>query len=392
MKKILFSYLKFWSSGYLKRVNPEIIAITGSVGKTSAKEAIFEVLKIKFATQVRKSSGNLNTELGVPLAILNYKNSPSNFFAWFLVLISVPFKSFFLGATKILVLELAADKPGDIEYFTNFIKPKVAVLTAIGPSHLDAFGSIESIIEEKSNLLRALENDGWAVLNIDDENVRKVSYGGRYLKKTYGIDNPADITAENITTKINETKALTCFEIKVSSEDVKVSQATLGLKSNVLASLAGAAVGKIYEISNEDIAEGLSKVVNEKHRMNVLKGINETIIIDDSYNANPLSMRAALDLLKHLVGKRKIAAIGDMREIGKISDEAHEIIGKYAHEVADLVVAVGTEAKKYQSQFYFKTTDQASEFLLKSLRPGDIILIKASRSIGLDKIAEKLKG
>lgn len=391
MQKLLFSYLKFWATGYLKRTNPEIIAITGSVGKTSAKEAIFDVLKIKFGDNVRRSSGNLNNETGVPLAVLNFKSSPKNSFSWIPVLISVPFRSLFLKSAKILVLEIAADKPGDIKYLTSFIKPKVAVLTAIGPTHLAAYESIEQIIEEKTDLLRALDSEGFAVLNLDNDLVRKVSYGGRWKKVTYGIDNLGDISASDIKTEIKDYEGNASFKLKMKDGAKEVTQKTLGLKVNILASLAGAAVGQIYDMKLEEIANELKNVISEKHRMNVFKGKNGTTIIDDSYNANPLSMRAALDLLRHLIGKRKIAVLGDMRELGAISNEAHTLIGEYAHQVADVVVAVGEEAVKFKSDHYFKSREKATEYILKEMREGDIILIKASRGIGLDKIAEELK-
>lgn len=419
MNKLLFSYLKFWAVGYLKRTKPEIVAVTGSVGKTSTKEAIFEVLKIKFNNQIRKSEGNLNNETGVPAAILGFKSAPShgakNPLGWIPIMLAAPLRSFFQKKVKILVLELAADKPGDIKYLTEFVQPKVAVLTSIGPAHLAAFGTMDKIIEEKTNLLRALPTDGWgrsaswAVFNLDDENVRKMSYGGRYNKKTYAIKNQAEIKASDIWTAINDFVPKTKFKIKLANNSqklIEIKQNTLGIKSNVLASLAAAAVGEIYELSNNDIVAGLSNVMSEKHRMNVLRGKNNSTIIDDSYNANPLSMRAALDLLDHLkggparqspdgsrrlAGGRKIAVIGDMREIGNISNEAHRLIGEYAKQVADIVIAVGSEAKKYQGQQYFKSADKASEYLLKEIRSDDIILIKASRSVGLDKIVESLK-
>jgi UDP-N-acetylmuramoyl-tripeptide--D-alanyl-D-alanine ligase len=393
MKKLLFTYLKFWATGYLKRTNPRIIAITGSVGKTSTKEAIFEVLKIKYGKNVRKSEGNLNNETGTPLAILGYLSSPNNYFAWLPVLISAPFRSFFFAKVEFLVLELAADKPGDIKYLTAFIHPEIAVLTSIGPAHLEAFGKIENIIEEKTNLLRALPSDGWAVLNVDDEHVKKVSYGGRWKKKTYAIKENADFKAKNIRTEIVDFKAKTFFDVALT-KITNVTQNTLGLYSNVLASLAAVTVGKILEIPEEAIVEGLQNVVSEKHRLNVLAGIKQSIIIDDSYNANPLSMKAALDILNELPrkGGRKIAVLGDMLEIGDISKEAHELIGKYAKEVSDIVVSVGGISKTYNAKKHFHTAEIAGEYLLNNVKKNDIILIKGSRKIGLDKTAEMLKG
>ena len=391
MKKMLFNYLKFWASGYLRRTKPEIIAVTGSVGKTSAKEAIFEVLKIKFGFEIRKSCGNLNNETGVPLAILNFQKSPNNFLAWIGILFSAPVRSFGLKSAKVLVLELAADKPGDIKYLTSFVSPKIAVLTAIGPAHLTAFGTLDKVVEEKSDLLRALSADGWAVINLDNELSRKVYYGGNYRKKSYAIGYEADVSAENIKTEISNFQGRTQFDLKIEGKKETVVLPSLGNFTNVSAALAGAAVGQIYGLLLGDIARGLKNIRNEEHRINVLQGKNDTTIIDDSYNANPLSMKAALDLLKTLPKvNRKIAVLGAMREIGHLSQEAHQEISQLAREIADLTVEVGS-GKKYDLQKNFKTTLAAAEFLLEESQPGDIILIKASRAVGLDKIVERLR-
>lgn len=391
MKKLLFNYLKFWASGYLKRTNPQIIAITGSVGKTSTKEAIFEVLKTKYGSKVRKSIGNLNNESGVPMSILGYDTSPTTFLGWLPIILSAPFRSFLFAKVDFLVLEYAADRPGDIKYLTSFAKPNIAVLTSIGPAHMESFGNIENIIEEKTNLLRSLPTDGWAILNIDDDNVKKVSYGGRWQKKTYGIENEADYRAKNIRTEIVEFKPKTYFDVclpKLTS----FNQNTLGLYANVLASLAAISVGKILKINDNDIIKGLQNVHPEKHRLNVIAGKNGSIIIDDCYNANPLSMNAALKVLEELPkkGGRKIAVLGDMLEIGSITNEAHIVIGKSAKNIADNVISVGDLAKLYKANKHFDTADQAGEYLLNESRKNDIILVKASRKIGLEKVVEFL--
>src|SRR3990167_5834916 len=174
MSKILQSYLRFFAKIYLKRATPKIVAVTGSVGKTSTKEAIFEVLKIKFAKKVRKSEGNLNNETGVPLAILGFQKSPANFFQWLPIIISAKIKALFGPKVELLVLEIAADKPGDIGYLTSFVKPKIAVITSIGPAHLEAFGTIEEIVKEKSSLLLAVGENGTAIFNIDDSNLKEI--------------------------------------------------------------------------------------------------------------------------------------------------------------------------------------------------------------------------
>lgn len=396
MSKLLQRYLKFWARKYLKRAKPKIVAITGSVGKTSTKEAIFEVLKIKYGRDIRKAEGNLNNETGVPVAVLDFKKAPShsatNFFGWIPIIISAPFKSFLIRKIKILVLELAADKPGDIKYLTSFIKPNIACITSIGPAHLEAFGTIDKIVEEKTELLRSLPSEGWAVLNIDDENLKKVSYDGRWLTLTYSIDQQADIMAKNITTEIMDFKPLTKLQVLNEQGKFRAEIFTLGRAWNVYSALAGVAVGNIFEMSAEDIISGLKNIRAEKHRMTVVEGKRGTVIIDDSYNANPVSMKAALDVLKILPAKgKKIAVLGDMLEIGKITNEAHKLIGEYAQEIAAETIAVGELAKLYAADKYFKDKNEAIEYLLSKIKEGDIILIKASRGVGLEEIVEAFK-
>ncbi len=390
MSKLLQFYLKFWSKIYLNRVNPKIIAITGSVGKTSTKEAIFEVLKIKFDNFIRKSHGNLNNETGVPLAILGYKKSPTKFWQWFPIILSFPFKSFSGGNIEVLVLEMAADKPGDIKYLTSFVKPYITVLTNIGPAHLENFGTIEKIIQEKTDLIKVLPSDGWAVLNIDDKNVKKASFGGRWKIKTYAQNDNADLKASNIETQIDGFLPLTKFQL---NNKYNIVLHTLG-SSSVYSSLAAIACGEIFNMNMADIINGLKNLRPQDHRMKVIEGKKNTIIIDDSYNANPLSMRSALDILRVLSKEKsakKIVILGDMLEIGKISDQAHKIIGEYAHEVADIVISCGNLAKKYKGDLHFSKIQEAGDYLLRNINQNDIILIKGSRAIGLEKITEILR-
>ena len=390
MKKILQNYLKFWAKKYLQRAKPCIVAITGSVGKTTTKEAIFAVLAEKYKKDVVKSSGNLNSETGVPLAILGYKKSPKKFYEWIPVIFTAPLSSYSQKIFKIMILEFAADKPGDIKYLSSIASPDIAVITAIGPSHLANFKSMEKVAQEKLSLLWSLKSGGQAVLNTDDEILKKASYGGRFEKITYAIGSKADITASSISTVVSGIGVTTNFQIsgKVS---VDIVLTVLGGKAVVYASLAAASVGKILGVNITDIKNGLKKIVPESHRMQIFRGANNSIIIDDSYNANPLSMKNALNVLAGLKAKRKIAVLGEMREIGDTTDAVHKEIGEIAAKSADLVVAIGTQAKKFNAQKYFASKEEATKYLLKEVRENDIILVKASRSIGLDEVVESLK-
>lgn len=344
--KLLQSYLKTWALRYLNRVKPKIIAVTGSVGKTSAKNAIFEVLKEEYGKLVRKSEGNLNTETGVPLAVLGYKKAPINFLGWMLLVLTIPFRAYSNGRTKYLVLELAADKPGDLEYLSRFISPNISVVTSIGHSHLEAFGTLEKLIEEKTLLIKKLDENGWAVINIDDENLSKLDLVGNWRTKTFAIETEAEIIAQNITTEINNYVPLTKFQI-CAREKFLAEIHTLGRQTNIYPALAATAVADILAIPKENIIKGLSNIRSEKHRMEVFRGKNNSIILDDCYNANPSSMKAALRTLKDLPESRKIAVLGDMLELGEVEEKAHELIGKYAEEICDEVLSFGDLARKY---------------------------------------------
>ena len=318
LKKALQNYLKFFAKRYLKRSKCQIIAITGSVGKTSTKEAIFNVLSIKYKNKIRKSEGNLNNETGVPLAILDYKKGPTynqNKLGWLPIVLTVPFKSLFLSKVELLVLEMAADKPGDIKYLMSIAKPNVSVLTAIAPAHLEAFGEIENIVEEKTEIFRALDREGWAIINVENEYVKKTFYGGWWHKKSYGINEKADVYATNIKYSIENRKPETQYEINYEKQKLAVKQNTIGLPA-VLSNLAAFAAAKIYNLDSLDIVDAIEKTKSFKHRTEVLEGKNNSVIIDDCYNANPVSMRAAIDILQNLPIKhqgRKIIVLGDMR-------------------------------------------------------------------------------
>lgn len=396
LSKFLQSYLRFWARRYLNRVKPQIIAVTGSAGKTSTKNAIFEVLKVAFGSEVRKSEGNMNTVYGIPLAILGFNEPPvpldakASVFAWLPVVLVLPFKIFGNSQTKYLILEVAADKPGDIKFLTTYIKPDMAVITNIGPAHLEIFGSLEKIIEEKTELLKVLPEDSWAVLNWDDENLRGLKLDNIANVKTYAIDGKAEIRAQNITTEIKDYQPVTNFQVILNHSKFLVQISTLGRRHNVYTALAAIACGKILGIDQVKIVEGLKNINTEKHRMEVLNGKKGCIILDDCYNANPLSMRTALDTLKVLPAKRKIAVLGDMLELGEIAQEAHQLIGEYAREIADEVISVGNLAKNYRGK-HFDNNTEAMKYLLNEAHEGDMILIKASRSVRLEEIVEALK-
>lgn len=395
--KMLQNYLRFWARRYLKRVKPKIIAVTGSAGKTSTKDAIFEVLNVGFGNKVRKSEGNLNTIYGVSLAILGYKKPPvpldQSFspWPWIPILFTTPFKIWTNSKTKYLVLEIAADKPGNIEFITTFVKPFISVITNIGQAHLEIFGSLEKIIEEKTQLLKVLPEEGLAILNIDDDILSKITEEENWKIKTFSLQKKADLTAKNITTEIIDYRPLTKFQIVTEKIKFLAQTYTLGREANIYPALVATAIGEALSLQTDLIIKGLKNIKSERHRMEVFHGKNGCILIDDVYNANPLSVKTALNTLKALPTKRKIVVLGDMLELGKISHEAHKLIGEYAHQMADLVLALGEKAKDYQADKYFQSKEELISYLLSNIRENDILLIKASRGMRFEEIVYALR-
>lgn len=339
----------------LKTRRPKIIGVTGSIAKTSTKEAVYTVLKIKWKNKIAKSEGNLNNEIGLPLAVLLYKKTP-HFWQWFWLLPFLFLKSIYLSLPfvfypDILVLEMAADKPGDIKYLTSFAPPFIGVITAIGPSHLRAFGSVNKVAEEKSEIIKDLPKDGFAVLNKKDPWTKKI------LKKT---------------------KAKVKFFAPTDFD---------------IAKQVAIVVGGIFDIKRAFILKALKSIKPLWGRMNILPGINKSTILNDCYNSNPLSASYALEFLKKYNGERKIAVLGDMLELGDYSKKGHEEIGNKAGKCADMVLTYGDEARVIAERAggkHFQSKAELVKYLKKELKPKDIVLVKASRGMKFEEIVRAI--
>lgn len=386
----LQSILRFLASKMLKKHQPEIIGVTGSVGKSSTKEAIYLVLKQKFADQVWRSAGNLNNELGLPLAILGFKQVPLVLTWPFIILTAFWRVLFWQKYPRSLILEYAADRPGDIYYLTSFARPKIAVITYIGEAHLEFFDSIEQIAAEKANLVRVLPKEGTAILNSDNDYCWRIGLATKSKVLFYGIGEKAEIKASEI--KINREGS--SFNFSYQKQKRRIHLKVVG-KHQVYAALVALAVGINYQIRLDLIVKSLEKYQPPAGRDCLIQGINNSLIIDSSYNANLTSAKAALETLKTLrraQGKgRKIAILGDMLELGKISNKAHQEIGKLAKQVADKVIAVGSQSKAMKSNKWFGDSGEAANFLVDKIEKNDIILIKGSHAIKMEKIVKKLK-
>lgn len=402
MKLLVEKILKYLTVKYLAKHKPRVIAITGSNGKTSAKEAVFAALKNKY--KVRKSEKNYNTEIGVPLSVLGIE-APGNKFGWPIVLFKAIKEAYFAKSIpEILILEMGADKPGDIKYLTGFIKPDIAIVTAIGdlPVHVAAYGGPKAVAEEKSQLVKALETNGVAILNFDDKTVLEMQEKTKGHIFTYGFGEEAMIKAIEMQNNFGDFFGVS-FKIESDGKVVPMKLKNIYGRPSVYAALAAIAVGKVMDMNLIEIADALKEYKTPKGRLNLIKGINGSHILDDTYNASPLSMVAALDVLKDLpVAGKKIAVLGDMKELGKYSEEAHKSVGKKVAEIADYFFAVGNEAKfiaqsalenglKKENISEFSNSFEAGKALREMIADGDLILVKGSRSMKMELIVEEIK-
>ncbi len=364
MYKILSSILKKLALPVIKQRRPKIIGVTGSVGKTSTKEAIFYLLNNskEYQGKIEKSYGGLNTEVGLPLSILGF-HKPAAGFGWLILIFKAYLRSIKLRSSKIypkiLVLEYAADKPGDIEYLTNIARPNIAVITEIGPAHLLNFKTVENIAKEKIKLAQKLEADGVAVLNENNKYLKEYAKH-IYFDKVWYDGNSFD-SAKN----------------------------------------AAKAVGKIMNLQPKEIDEILNDLPGVPGRLQEFEGIKNTVIIDDSYNSNPLSCARALFILKKKrTNGKKIAILGDMRELGQSSPEEHKKIAKKILKNADLAILIGPDMQQYAApvlknnnfKYYaFETFTKAKEAIIKNIDQNDVILIKGSQNeLFLERVTQML--
>lgn len=408
-KKILEFKLKILAKMILKKYKPEVIGVTGSVGKTSTKEAIYTVLK-ENGFKIRQNQKNYNNELGLPLTIIDSEAGGKNIFKWFLTLLKgvklILFKD--ENYPKILVLEMAADRPGDMKYLVNLAPCHIGVVTNVSTVHTEFFGSQELIAEEKSQIIKHLKSDGFAVLNADDDLTYEMRGTTQASVFTFGFRNIADFSAGNVKLVYEEDNQ----DVMGLSFDLKHKENTyhfvlpkiLG-NHLIYTVLPAIVIGMIYRIEMTKIISALKNLEPPKGRMRLISGIKSTQIIDDSYNSSPLACKAALKTLGEirLPGNfRKFAVLGDMLELGSISEQAHQEIGKAVVDYGiDVLLTVGERARDIargaknqgMQQYYifsFKNSIEAGRFLQQRIKQGDVILVKGSQGMRMEKIVKEI--
>ena len=402
--KILRWILKELSVLTLKKYRPTIVGITGSVGKTSAKLAIAAVLQ--GSRSVRFTKENFNNELGVPLVILGSYGKIVGILFWPKVILA-SIRNLFkrINYPEILVLEYGVDRPGDMKYLLSIVKPNIGVITAIGdtPAHVEFFEGPEAVAREKGRLVESLLSMGHAVLNGDDRAVMELKERTRARLMTFGFDKNSSVRITNFESKDLAGNPIgVSFKLEYGGSFVPIKMAGIFGKHQAYAASAAACVGLSLGINLHNIAEGLTNNYKPaEHRLNLISGKNESIILDDSYNASPLSMKMALESLSSIPGKRKVAVLGDMLEIGKFAMEEHEKIGGLAGDFVDLLFTVGSRARfiaegaksvgmAKKNIFEFDDVEGAIEEVRKNIRKGDTILIKGSHAMNLEKLVNEL--
>ncbi len=359
---------KFAGHWRKKFPNVQVIGVTGSVGKTSTKELIWAVLKQRYRTL--KSQGNLNSETGLPLTIFNLNETHER-----------------------AVLEMGMYARGEIAALCEIAEPTIGVVTLVAPIHLERLGTIENIANAKAELVAALPEHGWAILNGDDVRVRAMRDKTRASVVTFGLDATNDVWADEIASHGLDGMS---FALHHQGTHLHVRVPLLGQHS-VHTALAAAAVGIAEKLSWEEILRGLQDV-SAQLRLIAVPGKNGITILDDTYNASPPSTLSALNLLSEM-SERKIAVLGDMRELGAYEREGHQLVGIRAAEVADVIIAVGALGKfigdaargqGHAEVHYAQDNAQAIEHITRVARAGDIVLVKGSRGAQMENIVQAL--
>ncbi|MDP3646251.1 MAG: UDP-N-acetylmuramoyl-tripeptide--D-alanyl-D-alanine ligase [bacterium] len=399
-KKLIVSILTWEARMVLARHVPRVVAISGSVGKTATKDAIFATLSSR--VHVRKSEKSMNSEFGVPLAILGLGSGWHNPFTWLRTIV-VGLYTAVLGGMypKWLVLEVGADRPGDIRTIAKWLRPDIVVLTHVPeiPVHVEFFKSPEDVVSEKRSLVEYLRPGGTLVVNGDDLLLKDglTQYNGTRI--TFGLESFNDFFATDIEIEYESGDPTGMkFELHHGSFSLPVTvHGALGLP-RVYAALAALAVAKIAGVSMEDAARALTKWEPPPGRMRILKGIKGSIIFDDTYNSSPAAVFAALDTLSDILAKRKIAVLGDMLELGKYSADSHKQVGMRAAKCVDILWTVGIRSRttgeaaldagmkdKNVREYEFGESRRAGKELESILKSGDVVLIKGSQSMRMER-------
>ena len=405
-KKIIVLILTWEARAVLARYKPTIIAVTGSVGKTTTKDAIFSTLAGHL--HVRKSEKSFNSDVGVPLTILGLDNGWHDPLKW-ISNIARGFLTLVVRSDypKFLVLEVGADRPGDIKNIAVWLRPDVAVITAIPevPVHVEFFDSPEAVLREKRALAEHLKPGGKIIVNGDDPRLCDLKSDFRGLTTTYGMEDNNDFVGSHDEI-LYEERVATGQRFRVNHAGSSVPVVLYGAlgRPRIYAALAGIAVAEVLGIDTVSSSRGLATWVPPPGRMRLVAGLRDSTIIDDTYNSSPAAALAGLDTLQIVsTAGRKIAIMGDMLELGKYSTDAHKAVGERAAVCADMLITVGFRARTIAESaldagmdpeqvrsYELGESARAGLELEREIKEGDVVLVKGSQSIRMERTVEVL--
>ncbi len=404
-KKTVTIWLTLAARTVLRRYQPRLVGITGSVGKTTTKEMVALVLSERYT--VRASEKSYNSEIGLPLTVLGLPNAWSSVGGWLINLIRAWWLA--LGPRQVypavLVLEVGLDRPGDIQRVIAWAKFSAVVFTRLPstPVHVEFFASVADLVAEKLLLAQAVLPNGAVIINADDPTQTPeriltpavpISYGFR-MGADYQVGEPTFIWSED---KPPAMRA----ELRAGSFVAPVIVPGLVAREQWSLVAAAFAVAGRFAVPLEEVVQAFKHYSGPPGRLKLLAGIKQSLIIDDSYNSSPAALEAALEAIKSLpTGRRRIAVLGDMLELGEFTAAAHEAAGAQAARACDVIVGVGLRAKfllesvaarrvKPENIHHFVDASAAGEWLQNEIRAGDIILVKGSQATRLEKVVEEI--
>lgn len=369
---------------YFRRHNPKLIVVTGSVGKTSTKTAIATVLAENY--RVSAQENNSNTDMSVPLSIMGvlYPENIRSVKEWWRVLQAMDIRIKEPTGVDVIVQELGTDKPGDIKHFSRYLKPDIAVVTAVSDEHMEFFGTMEAVAKEE---LAVAKFSKLTVINRDDISGEYADFADTHNITTYGLSEQAEyrleaLPASPLDGRIGKLYTPEWGEVPVTVELV----GDHSLKIAAAAACVGAKIG----MTAQQVAVGVSKIRAVRGRMQVLRGLNGSTIIDDTYNSSPLAVKAGLQTLYDIAAPQRVAVLGSMNELGSLSEKLHAEVGAFCDNMKlEWVVTVGEEANRYLAPAAEKagcrvrsydSAIQAGGFVNSVLQEGGVVLVKGSQN------------
>lgn len=406
LKQLVVALLTWEAKMVLKRHKPKIVAVTGSAGKTSTKDAIFAVLSD--GRYVRKSEKSYNSELGVPLTILGLESGWGSAIRWIKNVIKGAVVAF--GREKYpewLVLEVGADRPGDIRRIARWLRPDVAVITSIPdvPVHVEFFPNPKALAREKKRLAEYMKPNGILVINGDDMHTQEILMAHRDSAVSFGFEGHNAFVATDAGVQYEDKKPVGMhFYSNHSGSRMSVSLfGALGLP-RVYSALAALAVAEAAGVPQEAAAEALRTWAPPPGRMRIIAGIRGATIIDDTYNSSPAAAHSALHMLKEIKGfKKRIAVLGDMLELGRFSKDAHTEVGKHVARMATELITVGLRSRATAEaamdsglsetkirQYEQGESERAGKELEPEMDAQTLVLVKGSQSMRMEKVVLEL--